>query len=41
MGDMPFEMETPAIGLSVLSMSLYLAVGFVASLFISNRRQLA
>jgi ABC-type transport system involved in multi-copper enzyme maturation permease subunit len=41
MGDMPFEFENPSVSLSVLSMSLYLAVGFVASLFISNRRQLA
>ena len=40
-GDMPFELESPDIGLSVLSMSLYLALCFVASLFISNRRQLA
>ncbi|MCX6011670.1 MAG: ABC transporter permease [Chloroflexi bacterium] len=41
MGDMPFELETPAIGLSVLSMVGYLAVGFLLSLWISKRRQLA
>jgi ABC-2 type transport system permease protein len=41
MGDVPFEFENPSVSLSALSMSLYLAVGFVASLFISNRRQLA
>ena len=41
MGNVPFEFESPNIGLSVLSMSLYLVVCFVASLFISNRRQLA
>ncbi len=40
-GMMPFEMETPSVGLSVLSMVLYLGVGFVLSLFISKRRQLA
>ncbi len=36
-----FDFEDPSISLSVLSMSLYLAVCFVASLIISNRRQLA
>jgi ABC-type transport system involved in multi-copper enzyme maturation permease subunit len=41
MGDMPFEFETPSTSLSALSMSLYLVVCFVASLFFSNRRQLA
>jgi ABC-2 type transport system permease protein len=41
MGDAPFSFETPSTSLSVLSMSLYLAVCFVASLFISKRRQLA
>lgn len=41
MGDMPFEFENPSISLSVLSMVLYLGVGFVLSIFISNRRQLA
>jgi ABC-2 type transport system permease protein len=40
-GMMPFEMETPSIGLSVLSMVGYLAVGFLLSLWISKRRQLA
>jgi ABC-2 type transport system permease protein len=40
-GDMPFEIRNPSISLSVLSMGLYLAVGFVLSLFFSRRRQLA
>jgi ABC-type transport system involved in multi-copper enzyme maturation permease subunit len=40
-GNIPFELESPAIGLSVLSMSLYLVVCFVASIFVSKRRQLA
>jgi ABC-type transport system involved in multi-copper enzyme maturation permease subunit len=37
----PFEFETPDIGLSVLSMVIYLVVGFVSSIWISKRRQLA
>lgn len=41
MGDMPFELETPSVGLSVLSMVLYLGVGFLASIWITKRRQLA
>jgi ABC-2 type transport system permease protein len=41
MEGMPFELETPAIGLSVISMVGYLAVGFLLSLWISKRRQLA
>jgi ABC-type transport system involved in multi-copper enzyme maturation permease subunit len=40
-GNMPFDFETPSTSLSALSMSLYLVVCFVASLFFSNRRQLA
>jgi ABC-2 type transport system permease protein len=36
-----FDLENPSVSLSTLSMSLYLVVCFVASLFISNRRQLA
>jgi ABC-type transport system involved in multi-copper enzyme maturation permease subunit len=40
-GMMPFELQNPSIALSVLSMSLYLAVGFLLSLWRSNRRQLA
>lgn len=40
MGDMPFELETPDIGLSVISMVGYLALGFLASIWISKRRQL-
>jgi ABC-2 type transport system permease protein len=41
MGDMPFEFENPSIPLAVLSMALYLAVGFVLSLWVTKRRQLA
>lgn len=41
MGMLPFELETPDIGLSVLSMVIYLVVGFVLSIWITNRRQLA
>jgi ABC-type transport system involved in multi-copper enzyme maturation permease subunit len=41
MGDMPFEFATPSIGLSVISMVGYLALGFLLSLWISKRRQLA
>jgi ABC-2 type transport system permease protein len=40
-GDMPFRFENPSIPLAVLSMSLYLVVGFSLSLWISKRRQLA
>ena len=40
MGDMPFEFESPSIGLSVLSMAIYLALGFLLSLWITKRRQL-
>lgn len=40
-GMMPFELETPDIGLSVISMVGYLAVGFLLSLWISKRRQLS
>ncbi len=38
---LPFELETPDIGLCALSMVIYLLVGFVLSLWISKRRQLA
>ncbi len=38
---MPFEIKTPDIGLCALSMVIYLIVGFVLSLWISGRRQLA
>lgn len=42
MGDgFPFELKDPDIGLTTLSMSIYMVVGFIASVFISNRRQLA
>jgi len=41
MGMMPFELETPDIGLCALSMVIYMVVGFVVSIWVSNRRQLA
>ncbi len=41
MSTLPFELENPNVGLSVLSMSIYLVAGFVLSLWISRRRQLA
>ncbi|MFH1662552.1 MAG: ABC transporter permease [Chloroflexota bacterium] len=40
-GGMPFELESPDVGLTALAMVIYLVVGFVASIFVSNRRQLA
>ena len=40
-GMLPFEIETPDIGLAVLSMVIYLVVGFLLSIWISKRRQLA
>jgi len=40
--DMPFGIpEIPDIGLNVLSMCIYLVVGFTGSLFFSRRRQLS
>ena len=41
MGMLPFEIETPDIGLCALSMVIYLVVGFLLSIWISKRRQLA
>jgi len=41
MGMIPFELETPDIGLTALAMVIYLVVGFVLSIWISGRRQLA
>ena len=41
MGMLPFEIKTPDIGLCALSMVIYLVVGFVLSILISKRRQLA
>ncbi len=41
MENFPFELETPDIGLSVLAMVIYLAVGLFSSLIITNRRQLS
>ncbi len=40
-GMLPFEIETPDIGLTALSMVVYLVVGLVLSIWISGRRQLA
>ena len=40
MGMLPFEFETPDIGLTALGMVIYLVVGFVLSVWISKRRQL-
>jgi ABC-2 type transport system permease protein len=39
--ELPFELETMNIGLAAMAMVVYMVVGFVASIFISNRRQLA
>ena len=39
--ELPFELETMNIGLAAMAMAVYMVVGFVASIFISNRRQLA
>ena len=39
-GMLPFEIETPDIGLTALSMAVYLVVGLVLSIWISGRRQL-
>jgi ABC-2 type transport system permease protein len=38
--EFPFEMETMNIGLAAMAMAVYVVVGFIASIFISNRRQL-
>ena len=40
-GMFPFEFEDPSISLSILSMAGYLVLGFLLSLWISKRRQLA
>jgi len=40
-GMLPFEIETPDIGLCALSMVIYLVVGLILSFWISGRRQLA
>ncbi len=40
-GTLPFEIETPDIGLTALAMAAYLVVGFALSIWISGRRQLA
>jgi ABC-2 type transport system permease protein len=39
--ELPFEMETMDIGLTALAMVIYLVVGFVSSVWITKRRQLA
>ncbi len=41
MGNFPFQLESPDIGLSVLAMIIYLATGLIFSLVITNRRQLS
>ncbi len=41
MGMLPFEFKTPDIGLCALAMVIYLVVGFLLSIWISGRRQLA
>ncbi len=40
-GMLPFEIETPDIGLCALSMVSYMVVGLLLSIWISKRRQLA
>ena len=39
--ELPFEMETMNIGLAAMAMAVYMVVGFITSIYISNRRQLA
>ena len=39
--ELPFELETMNIGLAAMAMAVYMVVGLVTSIFISNRRQLA
>ena len=39
-GMLPFAIETPDIGLTALSMAVYLVVGFLLSIWITKRRQL-
>jgi len=39
--EVPFEIETIDIGLAATAMAIYLVVGFLLSIWISNRRQLA
>lgn len=41
MGMFPFEFETPEISLTAWGMVIHMVVGFVASIWISGRRQLA
>jgi hypothetical protein len=38
---LPFALKTPDIGLCALSMVIYMVVGFVLSVWITKRRQLA
>ena len=40
-GMLPFEIETPDIGLAILAMVIYLVVGLVLSIWMTQRRQLA
>ena len=39
--ELPFELETMNIGLAAMAMVVYMVVGFVLSIWISGRRQLA
>jgi ABC-2 type transport system permease protein len=41
MHNFPFEIESPDSGRSILAMIIYLAVGLVSSLIVTNRRQLS
>jgi hypothetical protein len=40
-GMLPFEIETPDINLCILAMVIYMVVGFLVSIWITRRRQLA
>ena len=40
-GALPFEIENPDINLCILTMVIYMVVGFLLSIWISRRRQLA
>ena len=39
--ELPFEIETIDIGLAATAMAVYLVVGFILSVWITKRRQLA
>lgn len=40
-GELPFEIEMMDIGLTAIGMAIYMVVGFILSILISRRRQLA